>query len=247
MKRIALNDYVAGGMNKMRDGNRKTMSLSLNSGLAGILAGIVFVVVLLLAARDLGAGERRSLFWGDRGEDVVQVQKKLKYFNLYNKQVTGFYSFDTVRAVRSFQRQNKIAARGVLDKRTYALLFKATEKDIPKEDVFLLSAIIESEAADEPYLGKVAVGAVIVNRVASAEFPNTLGGVIFQPGAFESVGNGQFGREISTDSHRAARDAWSGQDPTNDALYFWNPAKPVNPWVWQRRQVVQIGRHVFAR
>ncbi|AGL03031.1 cell wall hydrolase [Desulfoscipio gibsoniae] len=231
----------------MHNGNTKTTLPLLKPRILRILCGVVFVAVLLIAARDLQAGERRVLSWGDRGSDVAQVQRKLKQYNLYEGQVTGYYDRDTVQSVRRFQGRNKIAARGVLDEKTHLLLFKPVAEDIPREDVFLLSAIIESEAANEPYLGRVAVGAVIVNRIDSASFPNTLGGVIFQPGAFESVWNGQFGREISADSRRAARDAWSGQDPTGNALYFWNPAKPVNPWVWQRQQVAQIGRHVFAR
>lgn len=212
-----------------------------------IVVGLLFVAVLLMAARDLQAGGPRELFLGDRGADVAQVQRKLKQFDLYGGPVTGYFSWDTVQSVRDFQEKHKITARGVVNDKTRALLFRVVPGEkIPEEDIYLLSAIIESEAADEPYLGKVAVGAVIINRVESARFPNTLGGVIFQPGAFESVANGQFGREITADSRRAARDAWLGQDPTGNALYFWNPAKPVNPWVWQRRQVAQIGRHVFA-
>lgn len=212
-----------------------------------IVAGLVFVSVLLMAARDLQAGEQRELFLGDRGADVARVQRKLKQFDLYAGPVTGYYSWDTVQSVRDFQKKHKITARGVVDDKTRAFLFRVVpEEKISQEDIYLLAAIIESEAAGEPYLGKVAVGAVIINRVENAQFPNTLGGVIFQPGAFESVANGQFGREITADSRRAARDALLGQDPTGNALYFWNPAKPVNPWVWQRRQVVQIGRHIFA-
>ncbi|TYO95969.1 cell wall hydrolase [Desulfallas thermosapovorans] len=220
----------------------------LKPGSLRVVAGLVFVAVLLMAARDLQAGEQRELFWGDRGADVARVQRKLKQFDLYGGPVTGYFSWDTVQAVRDFQKKHKTTARGVVDNETRALLFRVVpEEKISQEDIYLLSAIIESEAAGESYLGKVAVGAVIINRVESAQFPNTLGGVIFQPGAFESVANGQFGRGITADSRRAARDALLGQDPTGDALYFWNPAKPVNPWVWQRRQVAQIGRHVFAR
>jgi len=212
-----------------------------------VMAGLVFVVLLLIASRDWQTSERRELFWGDRGSDVTKVQQKLRQLDLYGGSVTGFYSWKTVRAVRSFQRQNKITTRGSVDEKTHAMLFKPELEGITEEDIFLLAAIIESEAAGESYLGKVAVGAVILNRLDSARFPNTLGGVVFQPRAFESVGNGQFGRAISSESHRAASDALAGQDPTGDALYFWNPAKQVNSWVWQRQQVVQIGNHIFAR
>jgi N-acetylmuramoyl-L-alanine amidase len=103
------------------------------------------------------------------------------------------------------------------------------------------------EAANEPFVGKVAVGAVILNRVRSASFPHSVAGVIFQPGAFESVANGQIWRELSTEAVRAAEAALSGWDPSGGALFFWNPYKPVSAWIWSRQIVTQIGQHVFAR
>lgn len=218
------------------------------SNIMRVLGAIVFVVVLLLAARDLQTEEMDKLFWGDRSPDVAQLQKKLIQKDLYEGPVTGFYNRATVIAVRKFQKEKKLTANGIVDNKTRSYLMAPSEEvDPSKEEVYLLSAIIESEAADEPYIGKLAVGAVILNRVDSSAFPNTLSGVVFQPGAFESVQNGQFGRQVSPQSRRAAREAWNGKDPSGDALYFWNPAKPVNPWVWQRRQVAQIGRHVFAQ
>ncbi|HEY8416617.1 MAG TPA: cell wall hydrolase [Limnochordales bacterium] len=116
------------------------------------------------------------------------------------------------------------------------------------EDVELLARVIAAEAQGEPYAGMVAVGAVILNRVRSPQFPNSLSGVIYQPHAFESVSNGLIWRRTpSAEAYRAARDALNGWDPTYGALFFWNPSKPVNPWVWSRQIVVRIGNHVFAR
>ena len=116
------------------------------------------------------------------------------------------------------------------------------------EDVELLARVIAAEAQGEPYAGMVAVGAVILNRVRSPQFPNSLSGVIYQPHAFESVSNGLIWRRTpSAEAYRAARDALNGWDPTYGALFFWNPNKPVNPWVWSRQIVVRIGNHVFAR
>ncbi|MDH7578695.1 MAG: cell wall hydrolase [Bacillota bacterium] len=116
------------------------------------------------------------------------------------------------------------------------------------DNLWLLARVIQGEAEGEPFLGKVAVGAVLLNRMRSASFPNTLAGVIFQPLAFESVANGLiWWRTPSLESIRAAAAALSGWDPTYGALYFWNPAKPVNPWIWTRLIVTQIGRHIFAR
>jgi len=118
---------------------------------------------------------------------------------------------------------------------------------LDRESVNLLAQVIEGEAADEPYQGKVAVGAVILNRTESSDFPKTIPGVIYELDAFESVSNGQFQRPLSGDAVNAAVDALNGSDPTSGALYFWNPAKSSSPWVWSRTIVTQIGRHVFAR
>ncbi len=114
-------------------------------------------------------------------------------------------------------------------------------------DVHLLARLIQAEAANEPYHGKVAVGAVVLNRVRHASFPNTISGVIFQPRAFQPVANGRIWRPAQPDSYRAARDALAGWDPSHGALYFWNPAKATSPWVWTRNIITRIGRHVFAR
>ncbi|MBQ1252658.1 MAG: cell wall hydrolase [Firmicutes bacterium] len=115
------------------------------------------------------------------------------------------------------------------------------------EKVTLLSRAIHAEAEAEPYIGKVAVGAVLLNRVNHSEFPNTLSGVIYQGGALESVSNGRMTTASGQESVKAAQDALNGWDPTYGALYFWNPYKPVNKWMWTRTITVQYGDHVFAR
>lgn len=118
--------------------------------------------------------------------------------------------------------------------------------DLSHRQVILMARVIEGEAADEPYLGKVAVGAVIVNRMESNQFPKTLEGVIYQDLAFEAVANGQMHRPLTKSSIRAAEEALNGRDPTGGALYYWNPYKKVSNWVWSRPICTQIGRHVFA-
>lgn len=114
-------------------------------------------------------------------------------------------------------------------------------------DVYLLARLISGEARAEPFVGKVAVGAVVLNRVQSSSFPNSISGVIYQPFAFESVSNGQIWRPLAQDTLRAAQYAISGWDPTHGALFFWNPYKPASPWIWTRNIITQIGKHVFAR
>lgn len=110
----------------------------------------------------------------------------------------------------------------------------------------LLARLIFAEAGAEPYIGKVAVGGVVLNRIQNPKFPKTIAGVIYQPHAFESVSNGIINRNPSYEAQKAARDAIRGWDPSGGALYFFNPSKPVNPWIWARRIINRIGRHVFA-
>jgi N-acetylmuramoyl-L-alanine amidase len=113
-------------------------------------------------------------------------------------------------------------------------------------DGALLARLIYAEAGAEPYIGKVAVGGVVLNRVQNPKFPKTVAGVIYQPHAFESVSNGIIYRIPSAEAQKAAWDAIRGWDPSGGALYFFNPAKTVSPWIWARRIIARIGRHVFA-
>ncbi|HMM05990.1 MAG TPA: cell wall hydrolase [Clostridiales bacterium] len=116
------------------------------------------------------------------------------------------------------------------------------------EKVSLLSRLIQAEAEAEPYIGKVAVGAVLMNRVNNSQFPNTLSGVIYQSGAFESVSNGRiWAINPTSETTKAAQAAMNGWDPTYGAIYFWNPYKPVNKWMWTRTITVQYYNHIFAR
>ncbi|HHT48199.1 MAG TPA: LysM peptidoglycan-binding domain-containing protein [Firmicutes bacterium] len=113
-------------------------------------------------------------------------------------------------------------------------------------DRYLLARLVHAEAEAEPYSGKVAVAAVILNRVENPKFPNTLAGVVYQPLAFESVANGRIYTNPNSDSIKAAGDAINGWDPTGGALFFWNPSKPVSRWIWSRRIITRIGKHVFG-
>jgi len=117
---------------------------------------------------------------------------------------------------------------------------------ISRSDFHLMSMVIEGEAADEPLEGKTAVGAVIINRMESGDFPNSIRGVIYQPLAFEAVANGQYTRPVSKESMQAAEIALQGYDPTNGALYYWNPDKAKSSWIWQKPVSMRIGHYVFA-
>ncbi|MDK2784834.1 MAG: hypothetical protein PWQ41_1784 [Bacillota bacterium] len=116
------------------------------------------------------------------------------------------------------------------------------------DDLWLLARLVSGEAHSEPYVGQVAVAAVVINRVQSPRFPPTVPGVIFEPDAFESVSNGIMWALPPTDENMAAAQAaLDGWDPTYGALFFWNPAKVVSPWIWTRNIITSIGRHVFGR
>ncbi len=115
-------------------------------------------------------------------------------------------------------------------------------------DVQLLARAINGEARGEPYEGQVAVGAVILNRVKDPNFPNTISGVIYQPGAFTAVSDGQISVPIDPGSTvvKAAQDALNGWDPTNGCIYYWNPATATSSWIWSRKIVAKIGKHNFG-
>lgn len=201
---------------------------------------------------------RPTLYWGSRGSDVVLVQTKLKQWGYYDGAIDGVFGAKTSSAVKLFQRRNGLTADGVVGPRTYAALgiptgsssqaTAATPTAVSASgDIDLLARVIQAEAGGEPYTGQVAVGAVILNRVKSPSFPNTLAGVVYQPLAFESVSNGTIYSPASASAIKAATQALNGWDPTYGALFFWNPYKPVSSWIWSRQIITQIGQHVFAR
>lgn len=203
----------------------------------------------------LAVAQNPVLYWGSSGDDVYRVQQSLSQWGYYTGPLDGYYGYETFRAVRDFQSSNGLSVDGVVGGATWDALGLGVPQAEPavsrgaatdRGDISLLARVIEGEAADEPLLGKVGVGAVILNRTKSASFPRTIAGVIFQDGAFESIANGQAYRPLTQESIQAAEMAMSGYDPTGGALFFWNPAKPVSPWVWSRSIITQIGNHVFA-
>ncbi len=221
-----------------------------------ILAILVSVLAgMLIYSRSLSA-QTRILYWGTSGPDVSTVQSRLRDWGYYTGPLDAAFGNDTAAAVRLFQARNGLAVDGVVGPATWAALgfdmrvpaaYQPSRGVSGRDDVMLLARVIQGEAANESYLGKVAVGATILNRVASDLFPNTLAGVIYQPNAFESITNGFANQMPSQESVKAALDALNGWDPTQGALFFWNPAKPVSRWIWSRPIITQIGRHVFAR
>ncbi|HHV54569.1 MAG TPA: spore cortex-lytic enzyme [Firmicutes bacterium] len=226
----------------------------------GLLLPTLFLVLLMTGGE--AVAQRRTLYWGTYGRDVRLVQWRLQSWGYYRGPIDGIFGSGTSRAVRRFQARNGLRVDGIVGPRTWAALgyptrrvvgarfaaYRPTAGVARSDELGLLARVVAGEARGEPYTGQVAVAAIILNRVRSPKFPNTISGVIFQPGAFESVSNGLIWRRTPNATEiQAARDALNGWDPTMGALFFWNPAKPVSGWIWSRPIVVSYGRHVFAR
>lgn len=177
------------------------------------------------------------------------VQTKLKRWGYYTGTVDGIYGNLTRKAVRLFQSKNGLVVDGIVGKKTAAALGMTLSSDnssVSNNDLYLLAKCVHAEARGESYTGQVAVAAVILNRVKSADFPNTIAGVIYQPWAFTAVNDGQINLEPNQSAYNAARDALNGWDPTYGALYYYNPRTATNKWIYSKKTTVTIGKHVFA-
>lgn len=200
---------------------------------------------------------------GATGSEVREVQRRLKLWGYYNGSVDGVFGSGTRAAVISFQKKNGLTADGVVGKSTYKALgmdssyqmlaqqagssqSSQSANGYSSSDVYLLARTIYAEGRGEPYTGQVAIGAVILNRVRDAAFPNTISGVVYQKHAFTAVSDGQINLTPNETAMKAARDAISGWDPTGGALYYYNPAVATSSWIFNRQTVTVIGKHVFA-
>ncbi len=179
---------------------------------------------------------------------IKTVQTKLKRWGYYTGNVDGIYGPKTISAVKFFQRRNGLTADGIVGTNTAnALGMSLTSTSTQtNSDKYLLAKAIYAEARGEPYTGQVAVGAVILNRVKNASFPNTIAGVIYQKGAFTAVDDGQINLTPNDTALKAAQDALNGWDPTYGCIYYFNPATATSSWIWSRQQVITIGKHIFC-
>lgn len=197
----------------------------------------------------------RTLYWGANGQDVKNVQDKLLRWKYYDGSVDGVYGARTYRAVRRFQEKNGLKVDGVVGTTTAQAMGISTTSSSSagstqginrSTDEYLLARTIHGEARGEPYIGKVAIAAVVLNRVKSPSFPNTPAGVVYQPLAFTAVADGQINLTPNKDAINAARDALNGWDPTNGCLYYWNPITATSKWIWSRTVTLKIGKHWFG-
>lgn len=220
-----------------------------------VLALLLLLTFMLIGL--IGAVAHASIYPGATGQQVITVQTKLKRWGYYTGPIDGKYGAGTVEAVKKFQGKNGLFMTGIVNISTAQKLgmslttpaatpYTPSSTTAIKGDVYLLARLAYSEARGEPYRGQVAVAAVVLNRVKSAIFPNTIAGVIYQPNAFSVVNDGQINLVPDETALRAARDAMNGVDPTGGCLFYYNPAKTTNKWMLSKKVATVIGRHAFC-
>ena len=218
-----------------------------------VIFATAFTAIYLFGGFGTGENEAEAatvVKQGSTGKTVRSIQTKLKSWGYYKGSVDGIFGAQTKIAVKNFQKKNGLTADGVVGKRTAdamgITLSGGSSNGNASGDVYLLARLINGEARGEPYVGQVAVGAVVLNRVKSSKFPNTISGVIYQAGAFDAVRDGQINLAPSSSALRAAQDALNGWDPTYGCLYYYNPKTATNQWIRSRPIIKTIGAHVFC-
>lgn len=203
---------------------------------------ILFIFCLIVISTFLIVGNKPALADATR---TREIQQRLTDYGYYNGEISGWFDDATVGAIKRFQADNGLNVTGAVDGSTAeALGIYMSQQE--SYDLYLLAKCIHAEARGESYIGKVAVGAVILNRVASPEFPNTIYGVIYQPWAFTCTHDGQIDLEPDRASYQAAQDALNGWDPTYGCIYYYNPRTATSSWIFNREIVTTIGDHVFC-
>ncbi len=217
---------------------------------------VAIVAALILAFNGFESSESAEaavLKQGSTGSVVRTVQTRLKSWGYYTGSVDGIYGSLTVAAVKYFQRVNGLQVDGIVGEKTAAAIGISLASSsstgaggYSSSDAYLLARLVYAEARGEPYVGQVAVAAVVLNRVRSSSFPNTISGVIYQPWAFSVVNDGQINLTPNQTAINAASDAMNGWDPTYGCLYYYNPATATNSWIKQKPIHLTIGQHVFC-
>ncbi|OMC96623.1 spore cortex-lytic enzyme [Paenibacillus odorifer] len=208
----------------------------------------IFTLLLLLGLVSMAtmigsANAAPVLTIGSSSGDVWDLQYRLKTLDFYTEPLDGVYGSQTKAAVTSFQKAYGISADGISGTKTWNILKKHT---LNINEMDILAKVIYSESRGEPYVGQVAVGAVVMNRIQSSQFPNNIKEVVFQKGAFTAVSDGQYWLTPNQTAYLAALDAVRGWDPTNHSIYYFNPDTATSAWIWSRPQNLKIGKHIFA-
>ena len=212
-----------------------------------------FCTATVVANQNVPTAYAAVLKQGSTGSTVKTLQQKLKNWGYYKGAVDGIYGSKTKEAVRYFQRKNGLVVDGIAGPKTLSAMgisggsSNNATGSYTDADITLLARLIYGEARGESYVGQVAVGAVVMNRIRSSSFPNTMSGVIYQKYAFTAVDDGQINLTPNATARKAAQDAMNGWDPTYGAIYYYNPATATSQWIFTRKTTVTIGNHVFAR
>lgn len=211
---------------------------------------IFFIIVVVLFIITMGIGVFATSRRGSSGSEVKRIQEKLKRWGYYSGSIDGIYGSGTEAAVKKFQKSNGLTADGIAGKRTLEAMgisSGSSSSGSSSNDLSLLSRVVYSEARGEPYVGQVAVAAIVLNRVSNSSFPNSVAGVVYQSGAFDAVSDGQINLTPDSTARKAAQDAINGWDPTYGCIYYFNPSTATSKWIWSRPQVVTIGKHIFCK
>lgn len=202
---------------------------------------IVFIIMCMLCVTVSALSKI-----GSTGGEVSEIQSRLKEWGYYSGAVDGIFGTATKNAVIKFQKANGLTPDGIVGSKTLAAMGISSGSSYNSADYELLARIISAEARGESYLGQVAVGAVVLNRVEHPSFPDTVSGVVYQNGAFSCLYDGQFYEPITDSAYSAARDALNGLDPSGGAIYYYNPKTATNKWIFSRPVITTIGQHTFC-
>lgn len=211
-----------------------------------IVIGVLLFVLLFFIGNSFAVSR-----YGSSGQEVKNIQTKLKQWGYYDGKVDGIFGSKTLAAVKKFQQKNGLTVDGIVGQKTLNALGISSSSNSTtssnNSNLYLISQVIYGEARGEPYEGQVAVGAVLLNRVSDSRFPNTVAGVVYQSGAFTCVSDGQINLSPDSTAKKAAQDAVNGWDPTHGSIYYFNPNTATSSWIWSRPQTVRIGKHIFCK
>lgn len=217
---------------------------------------VLLILTICMSSASFGVLGDRNLAKGSRGSEVTELQKRLSMLGYVVGPIDGIFGSQTDARVRLFQKEHGLTVDGIAGPSTIRELKRLTGESVnvggiavgyKNSDITLLARLVSAEAKGEPYRGQVAVAAVVLNRIKSSSFPNSIPDVIYQSGAFSPVADGSIWKEPISSAYTATYEAINGTDPAYGALFFFNPAKTTNAYIWSRPQIIQIGRHIFAR
>ena len=225
------------------------MRLRKNKSIILLIILLILLILIVFETNTIALSR-----YGSRGAEVTQIQTKLKRWGYYNGNIDGIYGSQTLAAVKYFQRSNGLTADGIAGEKTLNAMGIMNSSSSgggsstsSNSNLNLLSRLVYSEARGETYTGQVAVAAVVLNRVKSSSFPNTISGVIYERGAFDAVSDGQINLTPDSTAKKAAQDALNGWDPSYGAIYYFNPNTATSAWIWSRPMTVTIGNHRFCK